>query len=551
MRRGARAGRSTLVTPLLLVSVATMALLTASAHVGSVYHRATAERVLRDFAALAAGELVRRSTAQIGYDGYGVLLGAVSRHVGPEGLPPALPELLAGDDVRVARAAALGRRFFVASAAHVVFVPAPPGAEQEAWIRGQLAAGGPEAARGFRVVHGVVAGEPLRLVLAPTPSPGWRLVGFQLEPAQLREWFAEALGGGTLLPPSLGNGRVTNAALSIRVSDEAGIERFRAGGGPWPLLGAEVPFGTAYSGVLDGLTVALSIDPDAAHELLIGGLPRSRLPMLLGLLALGTTLVLAAIRELRRERGLQRLRAEFVASVSHELRTPLTQIRMFAETLLLDRVRFPDERRRSLEIVDREARRLTHLVDNVLQFSRGERGALSVSPEPRLLAPIVREVVEQSRPLVGAAGTRVDASLDEAALAAVDADALRQVLLNLLDNAVKYGPRGQRVRIELTRADGLVRLAVDDEGPGIPAAERQRVFERFHRLERDRRSALAGTGIGLAVVRDLVERHGGRCHVEASARGGARFVVELTASDAPSTFGSPRQATSQEGPPRA
>jgi signal transduction histidine kinase len=108
----------------------------------------------------------------------------------------------------------------------------------------------------------------------------------------------------------------------------------------------------------------------------------------------------------------------------------------------------------------------------------------------------------------------------------VDADALRQVLLNLLDNAVKYGPRGQEVAVTLAREDGRLRLAVEDEGPGIPPEERERVFERFHRLERDRASPVTGTGLGLAVVRELVARHGGRCAVE-RGRFGARVVVEL------------------------
>jgi signal transduction histidine kinase len=320
---------------------------------------------------------------------------------------------------------------------------------------------------------------------------------------------------------------VTNQALTVVVRDHGGVERFRSGRGPWPPLVVDVPFGPAYSGVLEGSTVQVSIDPAAARELVIGGLPRSRLPLLLGLLALCTGLVVTAALQLRRERALQRLRSEFVSSVSHELRTPLTQIRMFAETLLLDRVRSDEERRRALEIVDREARRLTHLVENMLQFSRGERGGAPLSPAPLALAPLVREVVDQFQPMVAGTGVRLLARLDEDGTALADADALRQVLLNLLDNAVKYGPRQQEVVVALERAAGGVRLTVEDQGPGIPAHERRRVFERFHRLERDRRSSVAGTGIGLSVVQDLVERQGGRVFVEDAPRGGARFVVEL------------------------
>jgi signal transduction histidine kinase len=109
----------------------------------------------------------------------------------------------------------------------------------------------------------------------------------------------------------------------------------------------------------------------------------------------------------------------------------------------------------------------------------------------------------------------------------VDPDALRQIVINLLDNAVKYGRKKQRIILGLEARDGMACLFVDDEGPGVPVADRKRIFERFQRLERDRQSAIAGTGIGLSVVHDLVARHGGQCSVTAGDRGGAKFVVEL------------------------
>src|SRR5204863_327957 len=205
-----------------------------------------------------------------------------------------------------------------------------------------------------------------------------------------------------------------------------------------------------------------------------------------------------------------RLRADFVSGVSHELRTPLAQIRMFSETLLLGRVRSDDERERSLEIIDQEARRLTHLVENLLHFSRSERRLARLSPALAPLAPLVSEAAEGCAPLAAARGVTSGSELADGVVAPVDADALRQMLLSLLDNAVKYGPSGQTVTLALAVADGRARVSVDDEGPGIPAAERERIWDRFWRLERDRGSAVAGTGIGLSVVRELVALHGGR-----------------------------------------
>ena len=146
-------------------------------------------------------------------------------------------------------------------------------------------------------------------------------------------------------------------------------------------------------------------------------------------------------------------------------------------------------------------------------------------------------------------GVTLRTQLAEGVVAPVDAEAFRQMLLNLLDNAVKYGPPAQVVTVGLAAGEQRARIWVDDEGPGIPPADRERVWDRFWRLERDRGSAVAGTGIGLAVVRELVALHGGRAWVEdpqprAAANGGCgvRFVIELPleppAERAPS--GSPR-----------
>jgi signal transduction histidine kinase len=279
--------------------------------------------------------------------------------------------------------------------------------------------------------------------------------------------------------------------------------------------------------------VQVALRPDLAPKLVIGGMPRSNVPMLLSLLALTAVLVVAALLQLRREYELSRLRADFVSGVSHELRTPLAQIRMFSETLLLGRVRSDEERERSLEIIDQESRRLTHLVENLLHFSRSERRLTRLSPAPASLAPLLREAAEGFAPLAAARGVSLWTELTDGVVAPVDADALRQMLLNLLDNAVKYGPSGQTVTLSLKVTDGRALVCVDDQGPGIPAADRERIWDRFWRLERDRGSAVAGTGIGLSVVRELVALHGGRVWAEdapASERGGragSRFVIEL------------------------
>jgi signal transduction histidine kinase len=251
------------------------------------------------------------------------------------------------------------------------------------------------------------------------------------------------------------------------------------------------------------------------------------MPLLLGLLAVTTGLVIVAMRQLRRESELTRLRSDFVSGVSHELRTPLAQIRMFTETLLLERVRSDDERRRALDIVNRESQRLTHLVDNVLQFSRAERGTMRIAPEPTRLDRLLRELADGFAPLAQGRNVRLRLEADDPLTAPIDAGAVRQILLNLLDNAAKYGPLAQRITVGMALFERAVRVWVDDEGQGIPEDDRARVFESFYRLERDIASPVAGSGIGLSIVRELVSMHDGRAWIDDAPGGGARVVVEL------------------------
>jgi signal transduction histidine kinase len=253
--------------------------------------------------------------------------------------------------------------------------------------------------------------------------------------------------------------------------------------------------------------------------------------------------VAIAFRQLRREAALARLRADFVSSVSHELRTPLAQIRMFAELLRMGWIRSTQEHTRSLDIIDQEARRLGHLVDKVLCFDRFERGENTLMTEQTELAPLVREVLEAFAPLASARHVQVHISLHDDVVADVDRGAIRQVLINLLDNAVKYGPTGQTISVGLDRNSDArsARVWVEDEGPGIPTSERERIWEPFHRLDRDANSAVAGSGIGLALVRNLTVAHGGRVFVEAGtgAAGGSRFTVEIPCT-APSYVRTPQ-----------
>ena len=194
------------------------------------------------------------------------------------------------------------------------------------------------------------------------------ILGVVADPSFVTDVFARIAQQSPLLPPSLA--REPKDLLSIRVATSDRHDLFSSST-VWSAYTSE----TSLDERLGAFRVAVALTGPAADRLIIGGLPRSRVPLLIGLLVITTGLIAVAFVQLRRERELIRLRADFVSGVSHELRTPLAQIRMFGETLLLNRVRSSEERHRSLEIIVQESRRLTLLIENVLQFARLDHGA--------------------------------------------------------------------------------------------------------------------------------------------------------------------------------
>lgn len=252
----------------------------------------------------------------------------------------------------------------------------------------------------------------------------------------------------------------------------------------------------------------------------------------LALLFVGcAALVGATIVVYRRERRLVAERQRFVSDVSHELRTPLAQIRMFGELLRLGRLRSDADRDRALAIIDQEARRLGNLVDNVLHVARRERTGevRALVPTAQEVGPRVADTVSAFRPLAAARHVDVDLSgVQDGVWAYLDGAAFHQVLLNVLDNAVKYGPDGQHVRLSVweDRRRGRAIVTVDDEGPGIAPRDRERVWRAFERLH-DGPGLVTGSGLGLAVVRDLVRGLGGQAWLERAPSGGARVVIEV------------------------
>ncbi len=222
------------------------------------------------------------------------------------------------------------------------------------------------------------------------------------------------------------------------------------------------------------------------------------------------------------ERRAARLRREFAQGVSHELRTPLAHIQMYSEMLLLEEERSGGEPGRWLEIIGREAHRLGDMVENLIDFAHGPGPAEYPVQEPVDLGTVLEDVAAVCAPLAAAREMRIDADPPAGVTARVNGRALRQAVLNLVDNAVRHGAPGQTVTLALHPGPGRATLSVADQGPGIAPRDRDRVWEPFVKV-----GTTGGIGLGLAAVRRFAAAHKGGVFVDDAPGGGARFGIVL------------------------
>lgn len=241
----------------------------------------------------------------------------------------------------------------------------------------------------------------------------------------------------------------------------------------------------------------------------------------------GALLVFHDITELRR---LEKIRQDFVANVSHELRTPLSSIKGYSETLMEGGVKQPKEQKEFLEIIYRESGRLAKLIDDILDLSRIESGKMAMVFMPLDVGPAVKRVCAILEKQAASKSLRVSVELP-GGLPRILADEGRisQVLLNLLDNAVKYTPENGKIRISAAPEGNFVRIEVSDTGAGIPEADMPRIFERFYRVDKARSRELGGTGLGLSIVKHIVQAHGGQVSVKSAPEKGSTFSFTIPA----------------------
>ena len=279
-------------------------------------------------------------------------------------------------------------------------------------------------------------------------------------------------------------------------------------------------------GVFQGLTLAIKLRGSTIAA--IG--ERFARMSLLTLAALSLVLaggIALTYRNVTKEMALARLKSDFVSNVSHELRTPLSLIRLYAETLEMGRLTSPEKYQEYYRIIRKESERLTSLINNILDFSRIEAGRKEYDFRETDMSELVHNTLDSYRYQLEQSGFQFEEKIDDVPPLRVDREAMARSLLNLVNNALKYSQDRKFIGVNLYRDNGSVKLEVVDQGIGIPDHEQQKIFEKFYRVGDPLVHNTKGSGLGLSLVRHIVQAHGGQVSVDSRPGQGSKFTIAL------------------------
>lgn len=238
--------------------------------------------------------------------------------------------------------------------------------------------------------------------------------------------------------------------------------------------------------------------------------------------------ILVVIQDMTKLRKLEQIRKDFVANVSHELRTPITSIKALAETLLEGALNDEEVAMKFLNTINNESDRLSRLIDDLLTLSQMESHSAALKLERFSYNLLINDMIMQLSPKATAYGVNIEVHFYTELILIADRDKIKQVLVNLIDNAIVYSGKGSTVKVSTSQVSpGFCQLSVEDNGIGIPADDQERIFERFYRVDKARSRQQGGTGLGLSIVKHIVELHHGNISVESKEGKGTKFTIML------------------------